>query len=374
MLGLTSNLLQGLYKWAWEYYDDDEVKSYMDYSWDDEHRQWIPRFRREYIYTDTSDISLFYHWSADDQEWKVHGKTETVQGKYTNDYSYELSIAGWFCTQHEQYRYNASGDTLLGSLTVKRTWPDTVWQNWRRIVCAYEGMMKTDTVFLWVDADSSWVYSELKQYIYDDQGHCLLLKYYEWEENSSSWQVYFGCERSYNEAGMKTSFTAWGYTRQYTRKYEYDGKNRLTATELYDWDQGVEKPRQRTEYGYNESDDILYRFNYVWDTGQEAWRIVSKYWYYYGPVSGVEELLNTSWKVYPNPASDHLVIEPQGNVVAALRVAFYNLQGQLVKEVSMEHPALREVVSVGDLTPGYYLVRLYSYGKLITTRKVVIRR
>jgi hypothetical protein len=81
-----------------------------------------------------------------------------------------------------------------------------------------------------------------------------------------------------------------------------------------------------------------------------------------------------AWKIYPNPASDYLVIAPGDNVVAPLNVFFYNLSGQVVKEVVLDDPGLQKMISVKDLRPGYYLVRLYCAGDLISLRKVVIQR
>ena len=366
--------LEGFYRWAWEFNENGQTKSFSDYSWDDENGQWIPRFRRDYIYTDTSDVSLMYNWSSDNQQWKESMKIEHVHGKFKNEYVYETSLADWYWTKHEQYFYNETGDTLLESLTVIRSWPDTAWQKWEHFVRVYDGLMRTDTVYVWSKPDSVWMYSKVNQYVYDDEGRCLSEKYYGWDESTSSWQIYFGCEKTYNEAGLRTSYTGWGSSKLFTWKYEYDDKNRLTAKELFDWSYGVNIPRKRTEYGYNDADKIIFKIEYSWDGEMEAWHMDTKYWYFYGPFSGIKDLKKLGWKVYPNPASDHLLIEPEGNVTVALKVVFINLNGQAVKEVVLDHASLQEVIPVGDLKQGYYLVRLYSGGELLGTHKIVIRR
>ncbi|WP_430810262.1 MULTISPECIES: InlB B-repeat-containing protein [unclassified Carboxylicivirga] len=67
--------------------------------------------------------------------------------------------------------------------------------------------------------------------------------------------------------------------------------------------------------------------------------------------TSVSELEETS-KLYPNPASGSVNIEAEANTL----VVFYNVSGQLVKQVVALGGA--EVISIADLKPGLYIVRL----------------
>ncbi len=368
--------LIGMYKWEKEYYDSVKVKCYTYYDWDDDLGRWAPDHRNKYSYTDSSKVTLYSKWPENGTDWNEWRKEVLIYKKYKNTYEYQQESQDWFLVEQVIYSYNETGDTLRSSVTTVREWPDTVWHNEMYLKRAYDGLQVTDTFFSWDKNDSVWVYSEMAQDIYDDAGRCLSTMNYAWNAGSASWYVYFGCKKTYNEAGKRTSFEAWTYHIDYRREYEYDEKNRLIRETRFDWDDNTQDliPAIKKEYAYDDKDSVLFRIEYSWDDDQEEWFLEIKYWYYYGPFSGIEDLKDMAWKIYPNPASDYLVIAPEDNVVAPLNVFFYNLSGQVVKEVVLDDPGLQKMISVKDLRPGYYLVRLYCAGELLSSRKVVIQR
>ena len=368
--------LEGLHKWEREYSDDGKVKNYTTYKWDEDGSKWEPDRRSDFFYTDTSIISVVYQWPDNGVAWKKVRKEEKVYNKYKNTYEYRTETGHWFLSEREEYEYNETGDSLRSTITYHREWPDTVWHNASYRVRVYTGRQLTDTLYVWDEKDSVWTYSELMQNKYDEAHRYISAMFYQWDGSSGSWLVIFGCEKTYDEAGNRTSFASWTSHIDYRRTYEYDVQNRLVAEEFFLWDNDLQDlvPSKRKEYGYNEDDKVLFRLEYSWNSGENDWKPVRKCWYYYSSFSGIDDLKTQGWKIYPNPASDHIVIEPEGNISVALRLVFINLGGQAVKEVAWERAAMQEVIPTGDLKQGYYLIRLYSGETLLGTQKIVIQR
>lgn len=76
------------------------------------------------------------------------------------------------------------------------------------------------------------------------------------------------------------------------------------------------------------------------------------------PSFGLEELSSVGVKVYPNPASENVMVElPQGNKVISL----FNITG--VEVLHLETSELQQNLNVGQLPSGVYLLRISIDGK-----------
>lgn len=88
--------------------------------------------------------------------------------------------------------------------------------------------------------------------------------------------------------------------------------------------------------------------------------------------SGLEELSGALFSVYPNPADDWLVIR-DGNATAvgrqsADKVIITDLTGQVVG--IYENPvAFPLQIGVGSLTAGFYMIRIFDAGEMISAMK-----
>ena len=81
--------------------------------------------------------------------------------------------------------------------------------------------------------------------------------------------------------------------------------------------------------------------------------------------------INSSIKIYPNPASDHLTIETTPDIDKGT-IVIYNINGQkiieqIVKESNTE-------IDTHNLTTGVYIVKVSNADKLIEEKKIIIRR
>jgi hypothetical protein len=190
-----------MYKWEKKYYDNEKIKYYTYYAWDDDLGHWVPDHRNKYSYTDSSKVTLYSKWPENGTDWNEWRKEVSIYKKYKNTYEYQQESLDWFLVEQVIYSYNETGDTLRSSVTTVREWPDTVWHNEMYLKRAYDGLQVTDTFFSWDKNDSAWIYSEMAQNLYDEAGRCLSSMNYAWDAGSASWYVYFGCKKPIMKRG-----------------------------------------------------------------------------------------------------------------------------------------------------------------------------
>jgi hypothetical protein len=85
--------------------------------------------------------------------------------------------------------------------------------------------------------------------------------------------------------------------------------------------------------------------------------------------SGIHELNNLTFDVYPNPANNVLQIS-NANSNKNTSVSIYNCTGAIVYSGIFE--ANNKTIETSALTPGLYLVKLTS-GDISGTRKILIQ-
>jgi hypothetical protein len=77
-------------------------------------------------------------------------------------------------------------------------------------------------------------------------------------------------------------------------------------------------------------------------------------------------------KLYPNPASNHVIIDYDIIYVKEAKLQIYNSIGAVVysKELKNKHDKIK--VSVSDYKNGLYFCSLKIDGKLLNTRKIIV--
>lgn len=78
--------------------------------------------------------------------------------------------------------------------------------------------------------------------------------------------------------------------------------------------------------------------------------------------------------VYPNPASDFVDLDYQVAGNQELRVSFYNVLGEQVKEFALDRDQRTIRVSLRDFSNGMYLYQLFIDGRSVATKKLIVRR
>ena len=78
--------------------------------------------------------------------------------------------------------------------------------------------------------------------------------------------------------------------------------------------------------------------------------------------------------VYPNPATDFVDIDYQVSGNQELRIVFYNVLGEQVKELSLDRDQRSIRVSMRDFANGMYMYQLVIDGRSVATKKLIVRK
>ena len=90
--------------------------------------------------------------------------------------------------------------------------------------------------------------------------------------------------------------------------------------------------------------------------------------------TGVEELNQPTWSVYPVPAQDELFIQPVSAITGKATVKLFNVLGQLQQLSTVEFSGTDAVsVPVSTLANGVYMMHLQHNGQVRTLRIQVSR-
>lgn len=84
---------------------------------------------------------------------------------------------------------------------------------------------------------------------------------------------------------------------------------------------------------------------------------------------GVQELMNSSVNVFPNPVKDYLTIDATGLNVN--KVEIFNVVGQQVYSAQVNSSNAK--ISVNELTPGMYIIRMDVNNQVVTKRFEVVK-
>ena len=77
----------------------------------------------------------------------------------------------------------------------------------------------------------------------------------------------------------------------------------------------------------------------------------------------------TELRLFPNPASDYLILETDEHLDSSVRMAVFNSMGQMIRTANVEREQTK--VYVGDLMAGSYYVVLFHEGRKLQTFKVI---
>jgi uncharacterized Ntn-hydrolase superfamily protein len=102
-------------------------------------------------------------------------------------------------------------------------------------------------------------------------------------------------------------------------------------------------------------------------------------------VVGIDEQFpETDWLVYPNPASDYIMVSDQRSAVggrqsavgsrrSAGRIIIYNMLGGKALELNELHMPVNHIkIDITDFQPGIYFISIFDKSVLVQTRKLIV--
>lgn len=87
-------------------------------------------------------------------------------------------------------------------------------------------------------------------------------------------------------------------------------------------------------------------------------------------VNSVEEAINRTILIYPNPSSSHLTIDLKSTNFSPKRAVFYNMVGQVIYKVSLHES--KSTLNIEHINQGLYFISIEEDNKPILTKKIRI--
>ena len=409
----------------YDWYDDGEVKTRFQYSWDSENNMWINSRKTDYSWGDngvplTFDVFL---WDSENNKWGNYTHEEYTWDENEKVISYmsfrwdnELNI--WFKSFKSVNTYDDEG------FLIKDIWEtdteDNEWQLYAKILYTYteEGFNDTKTMYYRDDENTIWIETLLTENTFYENGLLKESVHYnkfdkQSEENfvlpsiptkNDDWDTSFKEFKAYDEYD---NLTLRIYSDWLDGQWVNDSKSDMYYTEeqspLYyigfDWDQELEVwvNKWKWEYSYYENgrretraefdwdietntwigdrldeyvltEDDKYHaiISYLWDESSNDWAVDEKEYYYRTIVTSVSETDEDYIRIYPNPCKDFITIESQ--MQGDIEIAIISSLGQLVQKI--QTTGHRTTVDLQDVRNGTYILRVKE-GNQTIVRKII---
>lgn len=355
------------------YIFDNSGRILEDYSkyYDDGPGKWILDYKSEYSYNVLYELAteMSYNWDDNGSVWEKSYKYDYTysSGNLSEEigYSWNSSTSQWENSWKTVYNYNLNGDLIL--------------------ITSYNG-----------NGQGQWVNSWKDEYSYSNNQISSMTSY-GWDSNSGLWENYYKTEYSYDANGNDTLDIelSWNSgTSQWENssktEYSFAANNDLIMDKFFDWNSSTStwEVSYKDEYNYNQSfsfSELLMPFYYYEDIaffnhmltdvvfseynyGNLQWDIYGKANFYYSQqvINSVAELENLEFNIYPNPASDYLVIDAR-NIANNMEIKLFDITGKalIIKEIKSG-----EKLNISKLKAGIYFYNISidgvtRFGKIV---------
>jgi hypothetical protein len=83
-----------------------------------------------------------------------------------------------------------------------------------------------------------------------------------------------------------------------------------------------------------------------------------------------KEVSFTGFKIYPNPVRNEITISSSSASADPLQISLFDLQGRLIKKVSISVSGTNHTIDVSAIPSGFYLIKI-TQGLLVNTTKII---
>ncbi len=388
------NVWVGQYKFEESYHANGDLSLYKDYYWGNMQEKWICDHQDIWEYNENGDEIMWTcqrEWSVDQNDW-LEGQKQVIEYYDHNkideiiEYDWE---AGWELNEKQSYFYNE--DNRLETF-MSYKWTDVgQWEEELKFESKYNDEEQLYMVLGFVAEEGEWINLQKQLFEFDGENNVLLHETYLWEESIDDYKPEFKYEMAYDTYGNRVLWVDYWWSEEHSswvgtwkRGSVYDSAgNRLESfrciwsDDLFDWvnyylyeylfdqagncileqyngDWSVEDvewtSRYKDYYQFDSDNNVIHSQYWDWSSYQGTWNLHSKSYYYYSPMR-FDEYLVKELPIYPNPATNWIQL---GKEKIEGSVHFYNMRGQLVKEVYIDG----NKVEISDLISGVYIVRI----------------
>lgn len=348
--------------------------------------------------TNEGAYRIDFEWNSINNTWvndrrsTSHMNTDSTEHTFTAEYFRDEE---WHMSYMKEIWYNSFGtDTLQ---IVQRTRDGELTNDIRtRSIYDENDYLSSRLKYEWNNEQNSWNNNTRYDYEVDSSFMFNLMVYY--SGNDSSWAPQYKEESIYNEQHQMTSLirsfylaetNLWDPSMKYTREYqeellifnrmffwqdslwlatdyigyEYDDLDRL----VYRYCNSPNYPRDKTDYEYMDTDDhhfyswhrqTYHRDDSLWLNAEKNVEYRNKH------ITKTDELPINSFKLYPNPSSDFIIIESEVYHSHKTNYEIIDIQGRIIDS---DRLAPNGYIDVKHLKVGVYFIRVYSPdGKALT--------
>jgi hypothetical protein len=303
---------------------------------------------------------------------------------YIEEYYYTNSNLSWRFTARNEYGYS---DTTIAFYTYdtegRLTIDSTIFNNGSSYMKS-EYYYNSQSALEYIFTNGEYQYSLIK-YTYEviDTARITHESRQFWEfpvgdiffDTVNVWQDSTSYYETFNTEGRRESLMVSEWHRalpqlsglQFKALYDYTESGDIRHATYYRWEELNEenpwKEATRIEYTYIEAGKLLSYEKTFYDDRFESWEIENSKSYYYSlvPVAQLEEkYVPIQLTLFPNPAKEAVTIQVE--LSEDFWYVIINLNGSIVGGGKLEERS----ISVSELEPGLYIVKLYSQQSVFT--------
>ena len=325
----TSSTIKYWVEGEWEYYEKrtyaydshQNLIQHIRQDWDS--IDWVNDYQFLYEF-DENDHKISEIWQFwDDAQWGNYSKDiYTYDASYNliNDLSFDWNGTDWITNINYTYTYDAAN---LCTNELVQIWLSGPWRNWLLVSRIYDANQDNSLELHQRWVEESWVddYQYLKSY--DLSHNCIDKLWQQWKD--VNWSNYYRSRFSYDEYNWMTGYSHINYDN--TGNYCVEG-----------------------------------------DSGH----------YYSSRVVGFKEipLSMISIRVFPNPATDHIIFDYHLANKGFVSIEIFNQTGTLVECLvcrDQDQGRHQEIWKPHGISPGIYTYRLRTGGAISTGKFTIVK-
>lgn len=388
-------------KTEFKYNAAGNVTQEIYYSWDKSSGKWIGDWKSENLWNAQGKQyqTIDSEWDVDAKKWVNIYKAETsynTNGQVTTELSsdWDLTSEKWQNNWKTEYSYNGDGNKTQ---QISSMFDDEMnqWEVSTKYEYSYNsaGKVNQETRY-YSDGGSEYLMFSKSDHTYNADGSLKQIVTYT-SDFMGGWKLSSRSEFVYDSSGNLTRETSYASNQQsselvatWRNEYVYDSNGNMYQEFDYEWDMASNKwfVDWKTEYSFNNSysyDELLLPYSDIQkyfmhmitsnihyepdeDTGELI--VTGKMKAYYSPVniSGINDISEHELSVFPNPASDFVMIGT-GDLNQVVLVELFDIEGN---KVISRYQSGNEKIYVNQLNSGIYICRVHFNDQIISSKMV----
>jgi len=358
--------------WKFETFWNAQGKQFqtIDSEWDAVTQKWINGYKNETNYNANGLISIesYSSWDKTSEKWQNDMKTEYTYNSSGNKsqeigYMFDADINQWEISMKNEYTYNSSGKLTLEARYFSDGGSNYFMFSKSEYSYNTDGSLK-QTINYTSDFMGGWMLSSKNEFIYDSSGN--LTHEINYVSNQQSSEL----------------IATW------KDEYVFDSSGNLSQEINYEWDEATKKwfIDRKSEYSFNNSysyNELLLPYsdlenyfrhmitagiNYQRDEDTGELVLYGKMIAYYSPVniSGINDISEHELTVFPNPASEFIMIG-SGHLNQQVLIELFDMKGS---KIVSGYLTGNEKLYVNQLNSGVYICRVQFNDRIVNTKLV----